>query len=190
VVRLSATFPYVSPICRPEEPWGPDESLDYHFADGGYVDNEGMVTVIDWLRRLFAPGALAPAERARLFDQILLVRINPFPVQAAVPRAEVDQGWIYSTLGPINALQRVRVASQSERNNIAVQMFTEVMRAHEVPVHEAKFTFHADQHADAVPLSWTLTRRQKQHIDDAWSYLLADRGNPDGPLSVTARCFG
>src|SRR5262249_11868662 len=56
-VPLSATCPFISPICRPLRGSIPnwDEANAYHYADGGYVDNEGMVTVIDWLTRLLDP---------------------------------------------------------------------------------------------------------------------------------------
>jgi hypothetical protein len=56
-VRLSATFPFISPICRPSK-GECDEKVAYHFADGGYVDNEGMVTAIDWLSRVLASGEI------------------------------------------------------------------------------------------------------------------------------------
>ncbi|WP_416671968.1 hypothetical protein [Egbenema bharatensis] len=44
--RLSATFPYVSPICRnyPNVP-----QSNFHVADGGYFDNFGVFTAVQWL---------------------------------------------------------------------------------------------------------------------------------------------
>lgn len=51
MVRLSATFPFVSPICRPDR----SAADAYHFADGGYVDNEGMITIIEYLMPLLDP---------------------------------------------------------------------------------------------------------------------------------------
>jgi hypothetical protein len=52
-VRLSATFSYVSPICRPLElpsVVDPTQESDigqpFHVADGGYTDNEGIMTAM------------------------------------------------------------------------------------------------------------------------------------------------
>src|SRR5581483_3440439 len=113
MVRLSATFPFVSPICRPwpirGTKWREDSA--YHFADGGYIDNEGMVTVIEWLYDLLDPDYFPAEERQRKFDRILIIRIVPFPA-AATRRAAQGKGWLYSTLGPIQALMNVRTSSQ------------------------------------------------------------------------------
>jgi hypothetical protein len=129
LVRLSATFPFVSPICRPWPLRTADwkESLAYHFADGGYVDNEGMVTVIEWLYDLLDPDYFPLEERQRKFDQILIIRIVPFPV-AAGSAAEQGRGWLYSTIGPIETLMNVRASSQQERNDLAVQLFQQALR--------------------------------------------------------------
>ena len=68
--RLSATFPYVSPICRPSAP----VKEPFHLADGGYVDNEGMVSALEWLRHLVAFRAKQPAGSS--FDRVLLVHAS------------------------------------------------------------------------------------------------------------------
>ena len=44
--RLSATFPYISSASRiPKE----DDTLGYHFVDGGYFDNDGTSSVVEFL---------------------------------------------------------------------------------------------------------------------------------------------
>lgn len=129
MVRLSATFPFVSPICRPwpmsGSPWREDQA--YHGADGGYVDNEGLVTIIEWLYDLLDPDYFPIEDRQRKFDRILILRIVPFPA-AAVKPAEQGRGWLYSTLGPLQALMNVRTSSQQERNDLAVQLFRQALR--------------------------------------------------------------
>ena len=45
--RLSATFPYVTPIARSRP--GPGVPNGWHFADGGYYDNTGMGLAMRWL---------------------------------------------------------------------------------------------------------------------------------------------
>jgi hypothetical protein len=91
--RLSATFPYVSPICRPSA----NVKEPFHLADGGYVDNEGMVSALEWLRHL---AQLRNAhEPGTSFDRVLFVRIVPFP-----PEAHEDTftrlGWLDMASGP------------------------------------------------------------------------------------------
>jgi hypothetical protein len=44
---LSATFPYVTPITRNSVE--PKNKPIFHVADGGFFDNFGIVTAIDWL---------------------------------------------------------------------------------------------------------------------------------------------
>jgi hypothetical protein len=197
VVRLSATFPYASPMCRPLDvnpPYWPDRKT-YHFCDGGYVDNEGMVTVINWLDQLLDNDYLGVQERRTLFDRVLLVRVMPFPPEAHAVSAAPDKGWLYSFLGPIEALENVRTASQVERNNLAVKLFK---AAHpDVPLSDAIFYFSraTDESGqrDDTPLSWMLTTRQKKAIESAWQDLVHERskclGTADSPLAIMDEHF-
>jgi hypothetical protein len=177
MVRLSATFPFVSPICRPAwspgDPW--PESDSYHFADGGYVDNEGMVTVIEWLLDLLDPAYVGEPP----FDRVLLVRLMPFPSSGAAG-ASLGRGWFYSTFGPIDAIQNVRTASQQERNELAVSLFTEAAARRGVEVRSAVLRFELPSALDP-PLSWMLTDPQKAAVGQAW-LRLADPQNPASPL--------
>jgi hypothetical protein len=186
-VRLSATFPYVSPICRPLEGAADDPRNDYHFCDGGFVDNEGMATAIDWLRALLDPGYLDASLRRNVFDQILFIRISPFPIYAQAAPAKANKGWLYATVGPLDALQHVRVASQAERNSIATGLFIEAARAQGIPVRSALFDFRPKPDSGPTPLSWMLTEEQKCGIDEAWETLLkrpapADKNDPFGTV--------
>ena len=173
MVRLSATFPFVSPISRPERypnaRWPLSDA--YHFADGGYVDNEGMVTVIHWLYALTDSKYLA----TRTFDRILLIRLMPFP-SSNLAGANLDRGWFYATLGPIDAITNVRTASQLERNELAVRLFTDAAQQRGVPVRSVVLRFDAPG-AGQPPLSWMLTDLQKAAVDQAWRRI-ADPAHP------------
>jgi hypothetical protein len=132
-VRLSATFPYVSPICRPHREGGAVQpTRDYHVADGGYSENEGALTAIQWVHRLLAYYRAAGRARARPFDRILVIRIEPFPPDRA-PAAETRHGWLYEALGPITTIQNVRVASQAERNSFDLRVLVEESEAKAPP---------------------------------------------------------
>jgi len=73
--RLSATFSYVSPISRyvGENPKG-----NYHIADGGYFDNSGMVTMVEWLNEWLDP------QKGLNIKRVLLLQINAFPESSFV----------------------------------------------------------------------------------------------------------
>lgn len=185
MVRLSATFPFVSPICRPN--WSPSDSWQasdaYHFADGGYVDNEGMITIIESLMHLLDPNYVAD----RPFDRVLLVRLMPFPSSLVAP-ASLDRGWFYATLGPIDAIQNVRTASQMERNDLAVRLLTKAAADRGVEVRSVKLRYDVPG-AEEPPLSWMLTSPQKAAIDQAWRNLVADLDKPHNPLAAIDAWF-
>ncbi len=222
-VRLSATFSYISPICRPMRDDGTGASAPeahcYHFCDGGYTDNEGAVTALDlldalydaemqawrrWKKRKQAfdkdPKAGDPGSFSMKYDRILVVRIQPFPTAGCPARAQGDMGWTYSTFGPLQALGMVRIASQAERNSLVFKKFREAVkdgewfdeydaqdRFEEERFKAVEFTFdpagynrglkedeksarEAEKPMDeVVPLSWTLTERQKQDLDRMWN---------------------
>ena len=206
-VRLSATFPYVSPICRalPDDPATPEQG--FHIADGGYADNDGLVTVIDWLdrliRRYIEPGAPPPP-----FDRILLVQIRPFPLKEA-PLPTENRGWLYATVGPLQTMTSVRRSSQAERGNLEVNILCQMNRlverlAKNQPGGNGNSTFNVDSvqlvfqplqldnepFSSLIPLSWKLTPRQKLAVQDAWSSLVQAQANDaDHPLSVIDRYF-
>lgn len=147
--RLSATFSYVSPVCRPKWDSIPKElrnqkssdetsfanRIQWHLADGGYSDNEGIVTATKWTQQILEhyrsrrdsdPTAQPP------FDRVLLIRINGFPDRVATPEQKTrdvqekpasGSGFSDVVLGPIMTLSSVRVATQSERGDYEVNLF-------------------------------------------------------------------
>lgn len=119
--RLSATFPFVSPICRPTPSPQIDEAHAYHVADGAYADNEGIVTAVDWMNQLCEFYARSENEPTRPFDRVLFVRVQPFPVTEPKP-AEVGKGWKFATTGPLHGMLNVRQASQAERGNLEADL--------------------------------------------------------------------
>jgi hypothetical protein len=129
--RLSATFSYVSPICRPI-----NSDADYPlvpFADGGYADNEGILTVVQLLTTLlshYGDGSTSPP-----FDRILIIRILPFATAEPLPRTRFDErdvelhseiastAWRRALIGPLDLLAHVRESSQSERGEFETVQF-------------------------------------------------------------------
>ena len=133
-VRLSATFSYVSPICRPLGDNVPLEvrkqlgkRLFWHVADGGYADNEGILTATKWIERIVSQQRNRQDAKKLPFDRILIVRINGFPDRAR--EVGSDQGGLLNAfLGPVLTLGNVRVASQAERGDYEVKLLEEATR--------------------------------------------------------------
>jgi hypothetical protein len=119
--RLSATFPFVSPICRPTPSPQLEESKAYHVADGAYADNEGIVTAVDWMNQLCEFYSTPENEPTRPFDRVLFVRIQPFPVKTPA-QAKSGKGWQFATMGPLTGMLKVRQASQAERGNLEADL--------------------------------------------------------------------
>ncbi len=96
--RLSATFSYVSPISRyvGENPKG-----NYHIADGGYFDNSGMVTMVEWLNEWLDP------QKGLNIKRVLLLQINAFP-ESTPSKSKIEGGWFQAIIGPLLTLFSVR----------------------------------------------------------------------------------
>jgi hypothetical protein len=70
--RLSATFPYVSSVSRIPPSYttysqakdGKHFNPGFHFADGGYYDNDGVASAIEFLCYAFADGRCDPPKQA------------------------------------------------------------------------------------------------------------------------------
>jgi hypothetical protein len=132
--RLSATFPYVTPAARAlplseKDPSSTAESLStYHVVDGGYADNEGAVTSVDWINRLLVYYSREDKILERPFDHVLLIRIQAFPKRTGSGLVRADgafAGWRTALMGPLDAMMKVRVASQTERGDLEVNLLTQ-----------------------------------------------------------------
>lgn len=159
--RLSAAFPYVSPIARPRLA-DPKDRRGYHLADGGYYDNFGVASLVDWLRTIL------PVFQELNGRRILLVQIRDAP---ALDRAAGSRtGWTVSALGPLKTLMSIRTASQAARNEMEVDLFQRLARRQGIDVESFLFTLApGPQDDDApLPLSWQLTEDEKEHIQSRW----------------------
>ena len=174
--RLSATFPYVTPAARAAGGGDPGSEAErvgsYHVVDGGYTDNEGAMTSVDWINRLLAHYSRDDKILTRPFDRVLLLRIQAFPrKRSSTPyRRHLLAGWSSALLGPINAMMRVRGTSQTERGDLEVNLLTQVTRA-QIAAAKERFESEfrtAQAWADSV----------EQEVDDFEEVLrgLADQG--------------
>ncbi|MFN7933670.1 MAG: patatin-like phospholipase family protein [Bryobacteraceae bacterium] len=151
--RLASSFPYIAPAARLRA----DGVSGHHFVDGGYFDNYGVASAIDFL--LAATSKPGPVKR------ILLVEILAF--QDAAPKG-VNQslrGWVYQLVAPPQALLAMKEAAQRSRNLSDLLLLEEVLRSRKLDWKHVTFRFEAP----GAPLSWHLTEAERQGVRDMWS---------------------
>lgn len=173
--RLSATFPYVSPIARPEFDEHDRWPLRlWHAADGGYFDNHGTVAALAWLYEL--QGAWGPDLSSHL-DHLVWIQIDAFP-ESDLRNPEHAPGWTMSAIGPLAGLLNVRVASQRVRRAAEITIEQQLERDLLTVVilrPEAK----AGPHREA-PLSWALRRADIDAMGKEWAKI--EKGRTLDPL--------
>lgn len=176
--RLSASFPYVTPAARasPEVP----DRLSFHVVDGGYYDNYGMVTLVDWLDM-----ALSDAKEAgRPVRRVLVLQIIgapdvtgtlyrfaddapadacPSPQLSTLARHDTS-GWLYQLGAPLATMLAVRDTGQRAHNRTELDLLQRAWGAEGVTIEHATFQYHG---ADA-PLSWHMTGGQRESIERYW----------------------
>ncbi|MGI2905491.1 patatin-like phospholipase family protein [Tolypothrix sp. VBCCA 56010] len=196
--RLSATFPYVTPICRNSINI-PDSN--YHVADGGYFDNSGFVTAAEWLDEWLKP------EKNLNIKRVLVLQINAFPkypskkvqentgwfMESLRPlfamlkeQEKGNPGWFMATLGPLLAMFKVRdpvLASRNAQeadllakkweNQVEIQYFPIFFPSESEISSECAVTEFYRDGRYRPPLSWRLTDREKQAIKDGWTTIKA-----------------
>ena len=148
--RLSATFPYLLPIAKPSLS-GEPENPGYHVADGGYYDNFGIVTVVDWLRDVLP-----------YYDGKKVIVVEIRASSHTHPPPERGKGWLYAAAGPVVTLMRVRSSTQTARNDLEIKLLQEAW-AGKVTIDSIVFDL-----GTTGPLSWQLSQEEIQEIEEAW----------------------
>ncbi len=167
--RLSATFPFVTPAARPDDPAVPR----FHVVDGGYYDNYGMATLAEWLQEGLE-AIPSPVKR------VLVLQIRGFPPDpAGLP--DRKHGWFYQLYAPFETMIHARSCGQLAHNDIEFDLLTKVCGQNGIEVETAVFQFKAEDGMESPPLSWHLTRKQKNTIDRVW-----DQVGPQGSAKVRA----
>lgn len=172
--RLSATFPYVSPICRNDKDI---PGKNYHFADGGYFDNSGFVTVAQWLDEWLKP------EKNLNIKRVLVLQINAFPESPSNEEVQGNGGWFMATIGPLLAMFKVRDPVLASRNameaDILVKSWKNQVDIRYFPIFFPSETEVPKFYKDGKyrpPLSWRLTDQEKQAIKDGWDAIKGKEG--------------
>ncbi len=157
--RLSATFPIVSPAARPLK-----ESvyeLSSHAVDGGYTDNYGMASLVEWL-----DNGLDDLKRSgkALPKRVLILEIRSSP--AAVEQTQNNErGFVFQTLHPLLTLEHARDTGQLSHNNLERDLLT---RRWADDVSICSVVFQTPQDDRVEPLNWHLTLGDIEALRLAW----------------------
>ncbi len=186
--QLSAAFPYISSAAR--VPMSVDGQVNaLHFVDGGYYDNDGTASVIEFLRYALArtPNAgkdvcesWSKEEETRASSRklrILLIEIRNSGDDAggeldqwpARTSARTPANLLTQLFAPPLGLWRAGHGSETGRNRIALAQLEHAL-ADKLEVHRVVFAdSHAipDVHTD--PLSWSLTPNQRREVQHSAS---------------------
>lgn len=174
--RLSATFPYVSPVCRPSQ----ETTWNYHIGDGGYFDNFGIGTSVELLDNLLE------SEQCNQIKKVILIQINAFPDDENLQEEKGAPGWQMEVIGSLLALLNVRSSTQNEGNALNIKLLTDKYKCGYKDYEQEKLQqFLKDKSCQKgveimhipikfprgkinPPLSWQLTQEQKKAIQNAW----------------------
>ncbi|MEZ4734091.1 MAG: patatin-like phospholipase family protein [Caldilineaceae bacterium] len=159
--RLSATFPYVSPIARAmynRKPVTPT----YHFADGGYYDNNGVAAVVEWLEAV-NPTSTTRALLPQRSNNVLIIQIRASDAQPgqALTGEQERGGWLYTLAGPMITLLNVNSTTQVTRGDVELRLLERAYAG--VIGKQASFQLTSDG-----VLSWQLSDHQRDQILNGW----------------------
>ncbi|MFN9464031.1 MAG: hypothetical protein ACK6B2_12610 [Planctomycetota bacterium] len=184
-VRLSATFPYISPASRPT----PESNIELgHVVDGGYADNEGLITAIEEINRLTEITTDAKKNDSEDNSKltIVLIRIAHQPKTEpllAMDRSEESRGGglEYAAFGPLLAAMNVRDSSQKERGEIELRLLrgrlneTRSNNNNNNPeFREVTLRFQSNGNIEIPPLNWKLLPKQRSAYQAAWAEIVED----------------
>jgi len=179
--QLSAAFPYISSAAR--VPMSIDNQVNaVHFVDGGYYDNDGTSSVLEFLRYALArtPSvgkdvceAWSKEEETKVSSRklrILLIEIRnsgddfggEFDQWPNHTSANTPANLLTQLIAPPGGLWQAGHESVTGRNRVALAQLEHAL-ADRLEVHRVVFAdSHAipDVHTD--PLSWSLTPAQRR----------------------------
>jgi hypothetical protein len=172
--RLSATFSYVSPAARAaiirdqqsppsREMPAKDTSGRLHLIDGGYHDNYGVASALDWLTAVL--DHYKTANQPLPFKRIALVEIKAQPEAESKASSEWTTAWF----GPFLGLYNAWGLAQSSVNDTAINRQNALLSAMQGTLGHVDLRSFVFVPEEKGPLSWHLSKEQKGGICLAWN---------------------
>lgn len=180
--QMSATFPYVSSAAR--VPMAVDNNVaSVHFVDGGYFDNDGTVSAIEFLRYALNPSIDEKRDHPDLDTmdrlghggpplRVLMIEIRnsgdiaPTGEETAGDESDITSpGNALNQLGgPLLAFWQAGHESVTGRNRTALGLAEQAL-AEKLELHRVVFAdANSLKVAGTDPLNWSLTPRQRAEV--------------------------
>ena len=177
--QLSATFPVVSSAAR--VPLSLDNAVNsVHFADGGYYDNDGTASAIEFLRyAINASPTYSTSARIPSPVRILLIEIrNSDSISGSPPESNPDRSGAKSpwnlfnqASGPLLGFWQAGHVSITARDQSGLELLEKSLSG-KLQVHPVVFAdICSTALAGTDPLNWSLTPRQRAEIRQSASQL-------------------
>jgi predicted acylesterase/phospholipase RssA len=159
-VRVSASFPYISPAARPENLPGVDA-----FVDGGFFDNSGLYSLMAWLQQ--ASAGWTPGNPTH---EVLIIMIDAFPEPDSRRDRRVDLQWYDQLMLPMKTVVGVRETGQAARSLYEFPLLAKSLEP-ALKIEPITFRYSPSKRCslDPPPLSWRLTEREKECLAESWS---------------------
>lgn len=187
--RLSANFPYVSPVSRADVAGNcPDRSRSecgtFHLADGGYYDNDGVATAFEflWLALGNFQGHVPPLNIQHQRVLLIQIRDGPLPEESDIPTAKdyedsMSANHAFSqTMAPLKTVYNSWHVSESTRNQRELSALTAALWP-AIELRSVEFSFPGNPTSCCGPgdspgnttLNWRLTRADQAAIQSEWN---------------------
>lgn len=165
--RTSATFPYVTPLTRAATKDGFENHPEagHHLGDGGYTDNYGVATALEWLDQVLTDQDQLCGKRD--FDRVLIIQLRSFPTDSKAKNAEA--GFRAGLIGPLDLLLEARTGNILQRNEAETARFLVHWNTRlKDRVQIATVVIEPKQLKDPAPLSWRLSPTQEEELKAGW----------------------
>ena len=167
-VRLSAAFPYLSPIARPVSPYGDTgdkaaefEKVAYHVADGGYYDGSGTLTAIEFI------DAVLERYREQGGRKVVLVEIR---TSIDAPKAaEGHTNWLAALASPLSTAYNAAMSSQTSRTALELDLLKRRWNNDDLPEEKRVAIESVVFHFEGTgTLPWHLSEDEQLEISRMW----------------------
>jgi len=133
--------------------------MKWHMADGGYQDNYGVGTLVDWLDTALSAATPPVNETGASCANRLRVAVVLIGTQESDSPAR-NRSWAFQIGAPLVTLLNIRSAGPKARNDMEL----ELLGGQRGRLGVMCFNYANDD----SPLSWHLSAAQKQKINDEW----------------------
>jgi hypothetical protein len=190
-VRMSAAFPYVSPVARADQPPGAE-----HLADGGYFDSSGVFSLGEWLKEAATPEQADEIRAPRYWKKkrFLILEIDAFPDWGTGTANSPVEKWFYQLWAPLGTILKVRSEGAVIRDDTEGKELIEVLASRGYETTQITVRYQPATASEELgtkagapcpenpPLSWHLTLLEQRCIGAGWSAM-------SGPLTQQVKHF-